>query len=249
MNHLIASLTTLIGASLLPLLRISALLVTAPIIGDSKVPARARILLALVLTMVIVPTQPAAPAVLSAAWWGMALLQVLIGLLIGFAFQLVFEGVRMAAEAASGATGLAFAQLTDPVDGMPTAAIGSLYAMLAALAFLAMNGHLMMIRVLSESFTTLPADPMTLARQVLAFGAQVLASGVFLAAPVMAAMMGVYLAMGAISKAAPALNLFAVGFPAALLIGLIALGWSLSGLGGALTHYVHGAIAAVKAAP
>ena len=249
MGDLIASLTALLGTSLLPLLRISALMVTAPILGDSRVPPRARILLALTLTMVIAPTQPAAPPVLSGAWWAAAMLQVIVGLLIGFAFKLVFEGIRMAAEAASGATGLSFAQLTDPVDGMPTAAIGSLYAMLAALAFLAMNGHLVIIRILSESFTAVPVDPAVLARHVLAFAGQVLAGGVFLAAPVMAAMMGVYLSMGAISKAAPALNLFAVGFPAALLIGLIALGWSLSGLDGALTQYVHGAIAAVKAGP
>lgn len=245
MVELLAALTTLLGGALLPLLRISSLLVTAPILGDAQVPARARILLALALTAVIAPLHASAPAVLSAAWWGAAGAEVAIGLLIGFAFRLVFEGVRMGAEAASGATGLSFAQLTDPVGGMPTAAIGSLYSMLAALAFLALNGHLLIVQVLAESFVQLPPDPIRLAAQLLTFAAQVLAAGVLLAAPVMAAMLGVYLALGAISKAAPALNLFAVGFPAALLVGLIALGWSLNGLSSAVMHYSADAVRAV----
>ncbi|HEU0197835.1 MAG TPA: flagellar biosynthetic protein FliR [Nevskiaceae bacterium] len=247
MTAWLASLVTLLTAALLPLLRVSSLMVTAPLFSATQVPARFKALFAVVLTAIIAPLQAAPPALLSPAWWDAAVGEIAIGLLIGFGFKLVFEGISMGAEAAAGASGLSFAQLADPVDGAPTAAVGSLYAILATLAFLALDGHLLLIQVLTESFS-FSTNPIVLLHAVLGFGAHVLAAGVLLAAPVIAASLGVYLAMGAVSKAAPALNLFAVGFPAALLVALIAIGWSLNGIPGTLQHFTDQAASLVAPA-
>lgn len=238
MSAWLATLTTLLTGALLPLLRISSLFVTAPILGDGHVPARVKILLALALTAIVAPLRPAGPALLSPPWWNAALGEIALGMLIGFGFRLVFEGIRMGAEAAAGASGLSFAQLADPVDGAPTAALGMLYAILATLAFLSFDGHLLIIQVLTDSLG-IHADAWATLAAVVAFAGHVLAAGVLLAAPVIAAMLGVYLALGAISKAAPALNLFAVGFPIALLLSLIALGWSLNGVPGMVEGFTN----------
>lgn len=244
----IAPIFHTLTAGLLPLLRISGLMVSAPILGEATVPARVRILLALAVTAAIAPLYPAAPALLSVAWWRSAIEQVVIGLLIGLLFRLIFEGVLMGAEAASLSTGLSFAQLASPTEGAPSAAFGALYTILATLAFLAFDGHLLIIRVLVDSFQ-FAAGPAHFAHAVLSFGGTVLAAGILLAAPVIAAMLAVYLATGAMSKAAPALNIFAVGFPAALMIGLIVLGWSLNGIPGAVADYTHQATAALHGVP
>lgn len=244
----LAPLFHLLTGALLPLLRVSGLMVSAPVFGQTTVPVRVRVLLALAITAAVMPLYPAAPVLLSVAWWQSAVAQLVIGLLIGLVFRLILEGILMGAEAASISTGLSFAQLASPTEGTPTAAFGTLYTILATLAFLALNGHLLIIRVLVESFryTTGPA---AFAHAMLNFGGTVLAAGILLAAPVIAAMLGVYLAAGAMSKAAPALNIFSVGFPAALLIGLVALGWSLNGIPGTVVSFTRQATAALHGAP
>lgn len=248
MQAWLAAVLALVSTALLPLLRISALFVTAPIIGDAHVPARAKMLLAVTLAILVAPLHAPAPAVLSGAWWTAAATEIALGLLIGFAFKFIFEGIQMGAAVAAQASALSFAELASPNEGIPSGALGSLYAILAILSFLSFNGHLLILKVLVASFSG-GTDPMLLARSVLAFAAYVLVAGVLLAAPVIAALLGVHLAMGAVSKAAPALNLFAVGFPAALLIGLIAIGWSLNGLPGMVGHFTERAVAATAGAP
>ncbi|MGH8113152.1 MAG: flagellar biosynthetic protein FliR [Rhodanobacteraceae bacterium] len=244
----IAPIFHLLTGALLPLLRISGLMVSAPIFGQAMVPVRVRVLLALTVTAAVAPLYPAAPALLSIAWWRTAFAQVVIGLLIGLLFRLIFEGVLMGAEAASLSTGLSFAQMASPAEATPTAAFGTLYTILATLAFLAFDGHLLMLKVLVDSLQY-SAGPLHFAHSVLSFGGNVLAAGILLAAPVIAAMLGVYLATGAMSKAAPALNIFAVGFPAALMIGLIALGWSLNGIPGTVARFTRQATAALHGGP
>lgn len=234
--------------ALLPLLRVSGLMVSAPVFGQAAVPVRVRVLLAVAITAAVMPLYPAAPALLSAAWWQSAIEQVVIGLLVGLAFRLIFEGILMGAEAASMSTGLSFAQLASPTEGSPTAAFGTLYTILATLAFLALDGHLLIIQVLVQGFHS-TAGPAALAHAMLSFGGSVLAAGILLAAPVIAAMLGVYLAAGAMSKAAPALNIFSVGFPAALLIGLVALGWSINGIPAAVVTFTRQAATALQGTP
>lgn len=244
----LGSLLALLSTALLPLLRVSAVLVTAPILGDFNVPARAKMLLAVTLALLVAPLHAPAPPVLTGAWWTAAFTEIAIGLLIGFTFKFIFEGIQMGAAVAAQASALSFGELASPNEVIPSGAIGSLYAILAILSFLSFNGHLLILKVLVTSFSGI-ADPLILARSVLDFAAYVLIAGVLLAAPVIAALLGVHLAMGAVSKAAPALNLFAVGFPAALLIGLIAIGWSLNGLPGMVGSFTERAVAAASGAP
>jgi len=212
-----------------PLARISSALLIAPVLGSSRVPARIRMLLALLLTLLIAPQLPEPPMVslMSSAWWGILLQQIAIGLLIGFTLQLVFEAVTLAGEMISASASLSFATLADPLRGVSTPVIGQFLMIAATLLFLALGGHLQLIGWLARSFTLLPigGDNIGLPQIdiVLRFSAQLFAGGLMLALPVMIALLAINLSLGVISRSAPTLNLFAVGFPLSLIACLVML--------------------------
>jgi flagellar biosynthetic protein FliR len=220
----------------LPFARIAGLLMVAPVFGTSVVPARIRLILALLLCIVLVPLLPT-PAPLTpfgAAWWMALLQQLALGIVMGFVLQLVFEGVMMGGEMIAYSMGLSFAQMADPIRGSSSPVVGQFLLTLAMLLFLAMHGHLYVLELLAESFRTLPVGSAGLDAerlQTLAlFGSQIFAGGLRIALPMMIALLAVNLAFGVMSRAAPSLNLMAVGFPAALLAGLVLLLFSLETL-------------------
>ena len=122
--------------------------------------------------------------------------------------------------------GLGFAFNVDPQRGSGHAgARGTLYMLMVTLTFLALNGHLLLIELLANGFTTLPVgmtglDGLAL-WNVAAWGSQLFAGAVMVALPGMTALLVVNLAFGVMSRAAPTLNLFAVGFPVPLIAGLL----------------------------
>ncbi len=210
-----------------PFLRIGALLMIAPVLGARSVSPRVRVLLALLLTLVVAPLLPAPAPVeaFSAAWFRILLQQLLIGLTAGFVLLLVFEAVVMGAELIAFGMGLGFAQLADPLRGVSTPVIGQFLTVMATLLFLALGGHLVLIGMIVDSFATLPVDGAGLGAEevglLLRFAGVVFVGGVQIALPVVIALLTVNLAMGVISRSAPTLNLFAVGFPVTLVAGLL----------------------------
>ncbi len=210
-----------------PLLRISALFMIAPVLGVRTVSPRVRLLLALLITVVITPLLPeSAPvAMLSSEWFAILLQQLLIGLVVGFVLLLVFEAVVMGAELISFGMGLGFAQLADPLRGASTPVIGQFLTLMATLLFLALGGHLILIELIVASFRTLPVGSAGLGVDqiglVLRFAGIVFSGGLQLALPIVIALLTVNLAMGVVSRSAPTLNLFAVGFPVTLVAGLL----------------------------
>jgi flagellar biosynthetic protein FliR len=212
-----------------PLARVLAVLAVAPVLGPAHIPARVRIGLAIGIVVVLVPTLPAPPAIAPGSAAGLLILatQVVIGLAIGFALRLVFTAVEMAGDLMGLQMGLGFAMFFDPGNVQHTPILGQFMSLLATLSFLAINGHLMVISALAESFVSLPIDAQPLGASLFEVisrhGAIVFVAGLQLALPLVITMLVVNLSLGVLTRAAPQLNIFAVGFPVTLAVGFAAL--------------------------
>ncbi len=216
-----------------PFVRIGACLMVAPMFGARFVPARTRILLAAALTALVVPLMPATGiAPFSAQGLVVVAQQLLIGIALGFALQIVFDALGLAGQLLANSMGLSFAFNVDPLRGSSTAALGQIYIILATLVFLALNGHLALLQVLVDGFGTMPVGTTGLGREglwaLVLWGGQLFAGAISIALPGITALLIVNLAFGVVSRAAPSLNLFAVGFPFSLVIGLLVV---LAGIG------------------
>lgn len=235
-----AQLLGWIGAFVWPFTRIGAMLMVAPIFGVQLVPARARLALALAFTAVLAPTLAAPPpaALLTGPWFLMLFQQLAIGIALGFVLRLVFEAVVMGGELVSMSMGLSFAQMADPLRGTQTTTISQFFLIMATLLFLALDGHLALLELTARSFTLLPVGATGLGAQdawdLAAFGGWVFLGGVQIALPAMTALLLVNLAFGVMARSAPTLNALAVGFPVALIFGLVILLFALPTLRGSL---------------
>lgn len=224
------------------LVRVSAFVVTAPVLGGRAAPGRVRLMMAVVLTPLIALTVPPveAPALFGSQWWLMMIINVSVGLMLGLLLQLLFEALMLAAEMISALAGLSFAQVNDPMRGTASPVLGSMLTAFASLLFLAMDGHHALIRMLWLSFAAIPmagdwAGPPWMA--LVGLLVPMLEAGISLALPVLASLLTVQLGFGLVSRAAPALNLFAIGLPAALLALLILLWLWLPEMGAPLSAY------------
>ncbi len=221
----------LIAALLWPFLRVLALFSAAPVLGDRAVPVRARIGLAFAVALVVAPSLPAPPPGSLGGFGavGLAAQQVAVGIAIGFAARVAFGAVTLAGDLIGLQMGLSFAGFVDPQHGGQSPLVGSYLTTLAMLVFLSLDGHLALLAAVVDSFRSVPVGPDLLGalrwESLAALGAQLFAWGLHIALPVVAAMLLVNLALGAMTRAAPQLNLFSVGFPVTLLagLGLIAL--------------------------
>jgi flagellar biosynthetic protein FliR len=154
-----------------------------------------------------------------------AIHQILIGVATGFALQLIFDALAMGGQLLSNTMGRGFAFNVDPQRGVSTPVLGTLYMLMVTLTFLALNGHLVLIELLANGFKTLPVGTSGLDGlalwNVVTWGGQLFAGALSVALPGMTALLVVNLAFGVMSRAAPTLNLFAVGFPVTLIAGLL----------------------------
>jgi flagellar biosynthetic protein FliR len=219
-----------------PLVRLSALFVAMPIFSNHGVPMRIRALLALGATAVILPTLPAMPAVelFSLGGFLIGLEQVLIGILFGLILHVVFAAIVFCGQNVAYNMGLGFASLIDPQTGVQVPVIAQLYLILATLLFLGVDGHLLIIQLLADSFRAVPVGLGGLDRQrlwgVAMWSGRLFASGVLMSLPLVTALLLVNLGFGVASRSAPQLNIFSVGFPVSLLIGLLLIWVSLPGV-------------------
>ncbi|MBX3695274.1 MAG: flagellar biosynthetic protein FliR [Steroidobacteraceae bacterium] len=218
-------LTALIADYLLPFVRIGACLMVAPVFGAVFVPARIRLVLALAITVIVAPLV-SSPAVdlLSASTVLLIAEQLLIGVTIGFALQVVFDAVGLGGQLLANTSGLSFAFNMDPVRGVSTPVLGQLYTLIVVLTFLALDGHLALVELLARGLQTLPPGAGGLGTDELwtlaIWTGRVISGSLMVALPGMTAMLVANLAFGVMSRAAPTLNLFAVGFPVTLAFGL-----------------------------
>jgi len=218
-------LEVLLAAYFWPFVRIAACVMTAPSFGARFVPARVKIALAAAIAVLVAPlTEPAQVAPFSLAGAIVTVQQVLIGAAMGFVLQVIFDSLAMGGQLLANSMGLSFAFNVDPQHGASTAVVGQLYMILVTLTFLALNGHLALLEALVDGFKTLPVGASAFHeehwREVTLWGRQLFEGALAVALPGMTALMIVNIAFGVMSRAAPALNMFAVGFPITLMFGL-----------------------------
>ena len=210
-----------------PFVRIGACLMIAPAFAAIAVPARIRVVLAGSIALLVAPLVPAPAGIAPFSAQGLVVTvqQLVIGAALGFALQIIFDAVSMGGQLLANSMGLSFAFNIDPMHGTETPALGELYSILVLLTFLALDGHLRVIEVLADGFRTLPVGTGGLGAEglwrLIGWGTQIFAGALAIALPGVTALTIVNLAFGVVSRAAPSLNLFAVGFPVSLVCGLV----------------------------
>lgn len=223
-----AQLETWLATLIFPLTRILALIASAPILGNRQVPGRVKIGLSVFLAIIIAPTIGEMPQVPIGSPQGLLIMlqQIIIGVAMGLTMRLIFTAVDLAGELAGLQMGLGFASFYDPLNSAYTPIIARWLSMIAGLAFLALNGHLYLLMAMAESFQTLPIGESLSAGgfyKVAGWGASIFAYALQLSLPIVAALLITNVALGILTRAAPQLNLFAIGFPITLAIGFFVL--------------------------
>lgn len=226
----------------LPFLRIFGVFLTDPVFSMRVISMRVRVAFTILLAVVVasqLATVPMAVPLVSPQGILLAVRELLIGLSLGYVMRLIFTGVELAGHLVGLQMGLGFATLYDPLHSTNTPVLAQFYSLLTLLIFLALDGHLVVLRALMESFVTLPpgsAQGVTALKTLTSYASTIFRTGVMLSLPVLAALLITNLAIGVMTRAAPQLNVFAVGFPLTLAIGLVAMYLSLPYLAPFMDH-------------
>lgn len=216
-----------IGAFLWPLFRVAAMVTAAPVFGANTIPMRVKLVFAVMITVLVMPVLPAMPVVdpLSGEALMITLNQMIIGAAMGLSLQLVFAMFVVGGQIIAYQMGLGFATMVDPASGTSVPVISQFYVIMLTLVFFALNGHLVVIEVLAESFKTLPVGVNGLTRdgfwQIVLWGGNMYAGGVKIALPAIASLLLVNLTFGIVTRAAPQFNVFSLGFPVAIMGGFV----------------------------
>ncbi len=222
-----------ISPLLWPFLRILAVFTAAPVFSSRAFPMRGKIALAFLIALASQASLPPMPVIAldGAAAMGAVVQQVGVGLAIGFAVRLVFSALELAGEVIGFQMGLNFAAFFDPMTNAQSSATARFYGQMAALLFLALNAHLWLILAVTQSFQAFPVDQNFLvAVQTMGLhrlGAELFASALWIALPLLGIMLFVNLALGIVSRIAPQMNIFAVGFPVTLAVGMLGIAATL----------------------
>lgn len=218
-----------LGQFLWTLFRVAAMFMVAPLFGARYIPTRVRVTLAFACSIAIFPMLPPGPDV--APFSAQALLlvaqQILIGIAAGFILQLVFDAIVIGIQTVSMSMGLGFAIFIDSQNGVQVPVLSQLHLLLAMLLFLSFDGHLMIVALIVDSFQLLPVSAGGLSPEafwtVASWGTTLFIGAVKVALPAATAVLIVNMSIGVISRAAPTLNLFAIGLPLTIVVGLIVL--------------------------
>jgi flagellar biosynthetic protein FliR len=210
-----AQLLAWLNPLLWPFIRTLAVFSALPVLGTRTVPVRVRVALAAFVAL----ASPLAFMLIAQ--------QVVIGLSIGFAVRVVFAAVEFAGEFIGLQMGLNFAGFFDPVSASAGTATGRFYGTMVAWLFIVINGHLLVLMALMQSFSAFPVgpEPFAFVRQTLPhlWGAEIFRIGLWIALPLIAMLLFVNLVLGLISRVASQINIFAIGFPVTLGVGLIGM--------------------------
>ena len=225
-------------ALLWPMLRMSALMLFAPVFSLPALTTRLRVLLALALSVMVYPMFDW-PRIdpLSARGLLEIANQITIGLMMGLILQVAIAAVVVAGQAISNSMGLSMAMMIAPnLGNVPT--VAQFLIVLATLVFVGLGGHGLLLAMLVESFSSLPVGTFVMVeqswRQVLAWSSMMFLGAVLIALPVMVTLLFINIGIGVITRAAPSLNIFAVGLPATIVMGFLVLIMSMANIGSRL---------------
>lgn len=237
-----AQLMAWITPLLWPFIRVLALLSAVPVLGTrAGVPMRVRLGLALLVVVAAQASLPPMPVVAldSPAGFMAVAQQLVIGLSMGFAVRIVFTAVEFAGELIGLQMGLNFAGFFDPSSGGQATATSRFFGTTVALLFVVINGHLLVVAAVIRSFTSFPVGeaPFAFVRAVQPqhWGAEIFSMGLWIALPLVAMLLFVNLVLGVVSRVASQMNIFAVGFPITLGVGLIGVTLTLPMMQGPFT--------------
>jgi flagellar biosynthetic protein FliR len=228
-----------------PLARILAMISVVPLFGNNAVPVRVKIGLGILLAITIAPDVPVQPGTDPASMPGFMILiqQILIGLAMGFSMRIVFAAVELAGEIIGMTMGLSFASFFDPMTRGRTSVVSQFLTWLTLMLFVSTNLHLVLLVALTDSFTLVPivdAQMQTqMFREIVIWGGRIFSAGVQLSMPIVASLLVANMALGILTRAAPQLNLFGIGFPITLGVGFIMLTVSLPYLTTPIVNLIH----------
>ena len=224
-----AQLLEWVSPILWPFLRVLALFGAMPVIAQRAVPARYRVALAFLITVCAQASLPPMPVVPldSATALLLVIQQLLIGLSMGFAVRIVFTAIELAGELTGLQMGMNFAGFFDPASGGQTTVVSRFYGICVSWLFIVINGHLLMIAAVIQSFNAFPVGPEPFAflraLQPQVWGAEIFRLGLWIALPLIAMLMFANLVLGVISRVAQQMQIFAIGFPITVSVGLLGM--------------------------
>ena len=242
-----ALLGDVLATSVWPFFRIAGVVMVAPVFGARLVPVRVRIALSVAATVVLSPLIPVTQSFELTLATGFTVLQeILIGVAIGFCLQMMFDALIIAGQTIAMSMGLGLATMVDPQRGISVPVVSQFFVIMGLLIFLALGGHLATVRLIADSFEMLPVgEPLGAegAWTIAAWGSQMFAGALRIALPAATALLIANIAFGVMSRAAPTLNLFAVGLPAGLLIGFLLLLLNIRHLSTLLAQFLEATLA------
>lgn len=226
------------------MVRVGAAFVAAPVFGAMAVPIQVRVLLSGAIAVLVLKVNPVEPPaqLFSFVTFLMIAQEALVGLALGFIVQIAFAAPLIASEIIGGSMGLNFAASVDPQNGAATPALGQFLSVVTTLLFLALDGHLVLTDLVVRSYQTLPPGAAWLSPAqiwgIIGFGTYAFTAGLLLALPVGFVVLSLNIIVGMLSRSAPALNLFAVGLPAGMAVGLVAIAIAFPAMGDFLSSIV-----------
>ncbi|BDM62740.1 flagellar biosynthetic protein FliR [Shewanella sp. NFH-SH190041] len=230
-----AQITQYLGAFWWPFSRLMGAFIIMPFLGNIEIPTIIRILLAMMIAALLAPTLPPMPVVdpmsLAAVW--LATEQLLIGMMMALTLTMMMHVLTLLGAIMSTQMGLSMALINDPSSGSSAPIVGQMMLMFGTLLFLGLDGHLVAIGILTDSFRLWPVGHGIFGLPLMSLVgrfAWMFAAAFMLALPAVLAMLVVNLTFGVLNRAAPALNIFSLGFPMAMIMGLLCLYLSFSSL-------------------
>lgn len=219
---------------LLPFFRIAAFIMAAPILSTGSVPMQIRVLVAVGLCLAIFPSLTPGANVDPVSLQMLLLIfqQILIGISLGFVLQIIFGAVVNGGQMVGMQLGLGFAQMNDPQTGVSVPVVSQFFNILAILLFLSINGHLVLIQVLAESFTLLPVGELGMGMSAIEgmvyFSSWLFSGALLIVLPAVVSLLMINVVMGVITRSTPQMNIFAVGFAITIVCGFIVIMVTLS---------------------
>ena len=245
-------LNALVTGFLWPLTRLLGLIATAPVFSNVSIPRRVKVGFGIVLAMIIAPTVQTPSGLEPMSLQGLFILmqQMFIGIAMGFSMRLIFSAVELGGEIASLTMGLGFATFFNPQSQGRSAAVSQFFSLVTLMVFLAADVHLALLSTLVDSFSTMPivATPMSgsLSEQVMHWATRLFSAGLQLSLPIVGALLITNLALAILTRAAPQLNLFGIGFPITLAVGFSMMGLTLPYLATPLTNLFQESLMTVR---
>jgi flagellar biosynthetic protein FliR len=231
------SIETHLWMLLFAMVRIGAAFIAAPVFSAVSIPLPARIALTGAIGVMVVNTTTITPPaeIFSLNTFVLVAMEALVGLALGFVLQVAFSAPLVASEVIGSSMGIGFAASIDPQNGASTPALGQFLSLLLTLLFLAVDGHLVLVELVVRSYEMLPPGQAWIAPErllnIAMFGGYTFLAGLLLALPVGFLLLCLNVVVGMLSRSAPALNLFAVGLPASLAVGVLAILVALPAMG------------------